>query len=903
MAVTVEELRAVMRMEMKPFMRDLQQIHGVSAKAARQMESTWRQANRRLDGIGQSMARSLTTPLAGVSAALGVREVLRYADAWTGAKNSLAVAGVVGAEQADVLDRLYNSAQANAAPVGALADLFGKAAQASDNLGASQAELLEFSDGVATSLRVEGKSAAEASGALTQLGQLLGQARVQAEEFNSINEGARPILMAVAHGLDEAGGSVSKLKALVNEGKVSGQQFFQAFLKGLPEIQKMAANATQTIEQGMTKVNNALTKYVGETDESLGASQRLVAGLNTLADNFNETADIVLQLASVIAGALVGRSLAMMIAKLSLGAAAIVNFVRAAKTMAGLSAAFAGLGAAAGPVGLLIGGTVVGALALFSSSSGDAGDGADRFAERLRRMGEAAEESADRTEKAGERVNEVLKNKLTGEVSAATGKVDEATRAVTNLFDHLFANVDKDTISQDQLRQLTELRDQLKNGSTEAEAAKQALYGLANANPNFQAVANAFAPLLDALAKVVAGARDAKAELASLGEGAPDDRATRTQKDPYIKAREAGNAFVKDAERRNSLTKDQLALETEIAKVRKEAEKSGAVLTEKQIESLAKANVAADSRRGAEGKKPKREREDDYERDVQRVIDHTAALVAETEAQRQVNPLVNDYGYAAEKARLERELLTAAEQAGKKVTPELRAEISALADEYATAGVESAKLAESQDELRASFEDMRDLGKNVMGGFIYDLKEGKSASEALAGALAQVGDKLLDIAMNSLFDGGGGFLSGLLGNLFGGGGPLTNLPLGVGLYDKGGYTGAGGKYTPAGVVHKGEYVFDQAAVQAAGGPAALEALRARLKGYAAGGFVGAPSMPQLVASGGGGKIAVDARTTIHAPNSDAAGLARLEAMVRQRDAELPSRIIQNVRLAQKRRIL
>jgi tape measure domain-containing protein len=282
MAVTLDELRAVMRMELNPFMKDLQKVNGVTARTARLVESTWLSTNKRLDNIGRSMANSLAAPLLGIGAALSVDSVAKYADAWTSAKNSLSVAGVVGEKQIDVLDQLYKSAQNNAAPLNAMADLFGKAAQAGDNLGASQADLLKFSDGVGVALRVAGSSASQASGALTQLGQLLGQARVQAEEFNSINEGARPILMAVAAGLDEAGGSVSKLKELVNDGKVSGQQFFQAFLKGLPSIQSMAANATQTIEQGVTKVNNAFTRFIGESDESLGASQRLVAGLMRL---------------------------------------------------------------------------------------------------------------------------------------------------------------------------------------------------------------------------------------------------------------------------------------------------------------------------------------------------------------------------------------------------------------------------------------------------------------------------------------------------------------------------------------------------------------------------------------------------------------------------------------------
>src|SRR5690606_4972333 len=95
---------------------------------------------------------------------------------------------------------------------------------------------------------------------------------------------------------------------------------------------------------------------------------------------------------------------------------------------------------------------------------------------------------------------------------------------------------------------------------------------------------------------------------------------------------------------------------------------------------------------GKGGRKGAKERADDYERLSKRIAESSAALVAETEAMRQLDPLVNDYGYALERARAEQELLAAAQEAGKKVTPELRAEIAALADQYALATVEAAKL-------------------------------------------------------------------------------------------------------------------------------------------------------------------------------------------------------------------
>jgi hypothetical protein len=71
----------------------------------------------------------------------------------------------------------------------------------------------------------------------------------------------------------------------------------------------------------------------------------------------------------------------------------------------------------------------------------------------------------------------------------------------------------------------------------------------------------------------------------------------------------------------------------------------------------------------------------------------------------------------------------------------------------------------------------------------------------------------------------------------------------VGGYAEGGYTGPGGKYQVAGVVHAGEGVLSQRDMAALGGPAAFEAFRRGLHGYADGGFVSplagvpAPSLP------------------------------------------------------------
>ncbi|WP_241773180.1 hypothetical protein [Pantoea sp. CFSAN033090] len=82
-------------------------------------------------------------------------------------------------------------------------------------------------------------------------------------------------------------------------------------------------------------------------------------------------------------------------------------------------------------------------------------------------------------------------------------------------------------------------------------------------------------------------------------------------------------------------------------------------------------------------------------------------------------------------------------------------------------------------------------------------------------------------------------------------------------YDGGGFTGTGGKYDPAGVVHKGEFVFTKEATERIG----VENLYGMMRGYASGGLVDTPTerpaaLPASGRTGGNTIIQVDAPVTI-----------------------------------------
>lgn len=158
--------------------------------------------------------------------------------------------------------------------------------------------------------------------------------------------------------------------------------------------------------------------------------------------------------------------------------------------------------------------------------------------------------------------------------------------------------------------------------------------------------------------------------------------------------------------------------------------------------------------------------------ETQRRID---ALQAEYDALNKTNPLVKDYGYNVAYAAEQQRLLGEAQKAGVEVTPELQKQIDGLADGYARASANVEQLKTSQQAAAESAQQFGSLAKDFIGGFISDLRNGKSATEALGNALDRLADKLIDMTLNSIFGtgggagaGGGGLLGGLFSGLFGG---------------------------------------------------------------------------------------------------------------------------------------
>ncbi len=150
----------------------------------------------------------------------------------------------------------------------------------------------------------------------------------------------------------------------------------------------------------------------------------------------------------------------------------------------------------------------------------------------------------------------------------------------------------------------------------------------------------------------------------------------------------------------------------------------------------------------------------------------------------------------------------------------------------------------TNQQVAASADSLKNAQEYFAESFTSSLSGLLTGTQTLEGAVQSLLSSLIDATLQAALLGKGP-LSGLFGGM---GGGIFGALFG---FSEGGYTGNGGKYQPAGVVHRGEYVMSKKATSRIG-VGNLETLhRGALAGFAEGGYVGnAPAIrrPDLKAA-------------------------------------------------------
>ncbi len=769
MATDLETLVVQFSADFKRLENAINRQRGQFSRQLSQMEknasASVQRINNAFGNIGKGTLGNLAAPLTGITAALGTRELMSYADAWTdmeGKVRSAATSAGVGARSLNELKDGANSARTGLTEY---VDLYARLIRSASGVAKSEEEIALATNIVSKAFKAGKSSAQEQAAGILQLGQALGSGVLQGDELRSLRENAPILAQAIAK---EFQTTVSGLKQLGAEGKLTSDRVFKAILNAQKPIEAQFKATNASIADAFTQINNEFTAYIGNADKSAGASATLVQSLQYVADNFKEIADVVASFATVLIAAFTGRAIGGMIVGLGQAVVALGTFLTALRTGTGIAIAFS---ASLGPIGLLAGAAAAAVYLLYNNMS------------------------------SGDRAAESFGAAIDANKTALEGAASASRQYQTELVKQIGLQLE---------------------AAKAAEAQAKADYETAFArSKGFKDMTGLeFAPL-----EYATNQADIQASNLTVAVDQLQIQKERAEKILASTPTGYGNG--------TGLTPDD------------------------------------DKQKKTKTGRTKRTPEEKFDSDLRNVTDRTAALVAETEALRGISPLIDDYGYAMEKARTEQELLNAAQKAGVAITPELRSQISQTAEQWALASAEAAKLAEAQDKIRQRAEEWQDASKDAMRGIVDDLINGKSAAEAFSGALSKIADKLLDMAFDGLFtglfkgnSGGGGLLSGLIPGFAKG---TNSAPRGLAVVGENG---------PELVrFNGGEQVISNHKLSAPSMPS----LRSNSSGSSGGNFTFAP--------------VIDAR------GADSAAVARLEQVVARQQAEFGGRVLETMRTA------
>lgn len=742
------ELRAELgkyRADLKSTSSLVQTQLGQQERSVQRLEAQMRRSSGAISNTLRGLGATLATYFTG-------RELVGLIDGFTRLQNNLRVAGLEGENLARVQSQLLDLSSRYGTSVEGLSGVFLKASLAQNELGASTQQIIQLNEIVAASLKITGTSAQEAQGALLQLGQALGSGVVRAEEFNSILEGALPLAQAAARGIDGYGGSVSKLRAAVADGKITSQQFFAGVLKGGIQTIKDADKATLTLAGAFEALSSKLTVYVGESAKANGVTAALAGGLMLLADNLDTVMDALAVIATIFAGRFLAGALAGGVALRSLAAyASIATTSLAGTALAARGAGTALLTAFGGPVGLAIS-AVIAALALAYARSDDL----SRASETLRRSHEAVSRGSDNARSAIDRLATSY-----GKAREEALKLVEAQRKIAAA---QVAKSDLELIAAEQgVREAAKMQGRY-SGAFQAQAAAEARVAAANAQKARATLSSIEAAL--SAPPIAQPGSTAPSSVGTKKDGkSPKDRtdqlAARAAQDIYnlqIEQLRAQASLTNDIEERADLENQIIAKEREARYAELDAAVKAGELTKAQADEQGKILRALYGRRDAErnseeieveGQKTLYGMQVELERRMQAERDR--ADIAEAKYRAEAEALRNQFDLATtdeERRAIAYRILDAEDKY-------LRSKLEAvIANKDLTEAVRRAAQIEL-DALNSGAEDRRKLvekaNQGALGRYIEDISDTKARTEeAVVRQLRAVNDGITDALTSQL---------------------------------------------------------------------------------------------------------------------------------------------------------
>jgi tape measure domain-containing protein len=276
--------------------RNLDKMGAAADKAGGQAEGLKRETQK----LGQESDKTtaLLRKMAGVLAtAFSVRSIAQAADTWTDLTSRVQLAIGANENARDVMSQIETMARRTYSSLQQTTEGWIANATALRELGMTTQQSLLFQEAMNNALVVSGARADRAASVQNALSQAMALGVLRGDQLNTVimNGGRLAELLA-----QEMGVTVTQLRSLGSEGKITGDVIQSALLDNLELLREEADSMPATIGDALTLVGNSFLGLVGKIDEVTGSSARIAEIIIVVADNLDLAVAGVAALAAAV---------------------------------------------------------------------------------------------------------------------------------------------------------------------------------------------------------------------------------------------------------------------------------------------------------------------------------------------------------------------------------------------------------------------------------------------------------------------------------------------------------------------------------------------------------------------------------------------------------------------------
>ena len=282
---------------------------GALLTADKEVSSFNKRAQAGFEKTSAAMSK-LTTIAKAVSAALVSSTVIAYAQSWNELEDRIQNTGATASQTKDILDQLLATSDRNGRTIEESSELYIRLSNSMSELGYSTQSTLSYIGSMSDLFTINKTSAVGTESAINALTKAQMKGKLAGVEAMTVFSNMPSVLSTLTNYLKKNAKSTKDaekiteqyVRQMATDGKLSIQTFTDALIDSNAELDALADNMRNTVQDGINRVTNNLKKYFGELNNSTGATKLLVDSLILMSEHVDVLMTGVGALAAIYAG-------------------------------------------------------------------------------------------------------------------------------------------------------------------------------------------------------------------------------------------------------------------------------------------------------------------------------------------------------------------------------------------------------------------------------------------------------------------------------------------------------------------------------------------------------------------------------------------------------------------------